>query len=56
MPGSQSQATVAYSSASRMVPDGKSPKLTGDADLSIGRNTYGDRRSKGSSVGRGSEG
>ena len=36
MPGSQSLATVADGSASRMVPDGKSPKVTGGAGLRIG--------------------
>ena len=40
MPGSKSLATVAYGEASRMVPDGKSPKVTGNADLSINSRGY----------------
>ena len=38
--GSESLATVADGSGSRMVPDGKSPKVTGGADLSINSKGY----------------
>ena len=38
--GSESLATVADGSASRMVPDGKSPKVIGGADLSINSKGY----------------
>jgi len=38
--GSESLATVADGSASRMVPDGKSPKVTGGADLGINSRGY----------------
>jgi len=35
---------VADGSASRMVPDGKSPKVTGGADLSINSRGYSSNR------------
>jgi len=35
---------VADGSASRMVPDGKSPKVTGGADLSINSRGYNNNR------------
>jgi len=50
MPGSQSLATVADGSAFRMVPDGKSPKVTGGADLTIGSKGYSGARNMGRKV------